>query len=181
MKKNKCKFCNKDIFIRDSEVKLGRGKFCNIDCKRKYHENNKVVVNCKCGKEMILQKYLSKRIKYCSEECRKKYVKQNISGFFLKKSRSKRQSEKNGMWKGDNVGYSALHSWIYRTLGKPKKCIQCGSIKNIEWANIDHKYHRNTDDFIQLCTSCHRKYDDNWQKQRDDKGRFSSKIEGAVS
>ena len=41
------------------------------------------------------------------------------------------------------------------------RCDNCGSIdaKKYEWANIDHKYNRILDDYIQMCTTCHRKYD----------------------
>ena len=63
-------------------------------------------------------------------------------------------------WKGEGVGYSSLHVWVKRHKGKPKKCIFCGeNKKRITWANIDHKYKRNLNDFIALCMSCHRKYD----------------------
>ena len=30
---------------------------------------------------------------------------------------------------------------------------------SIHWANIDHKYRRNLDDWIGLCAKCHRRYD----------------------
>lgn len=64
-------------------------------------------------------------------------------------------------WKGDNVGKHAVHSWIDRWKGKPNKCENCGTekAKKFEWANIDHKYRRVLDDYVRMCTSCHRKYD----------------------
>ena len=39
------------------------------------------------------------------------------------------------------------------------KCIECGSEKGVCWANKNHKYNRNVDDYIELCASCHKKYD----------------------
>jgi hypothetical protein len=70
------------------------------------------------------------------------------------------RGSKNPNWKGENVGKEALHTWVYRSLGKPKCCSQCGKItKWIDWANVDHRYKRNLDDFIALCRSCHRKHD----------------------
>ena len=67
----------------------------------------------------------------------------------------------NGKWKGDKVGYEGIHSWIARQLGKPEKCEHCGKDGDgrYEWCNKDHKYRRNTEDWMRLCPSCHRKYD----------------------
>lgn len=64
-------------------------------------------------------------------------------------------------WKGDNVGYFAVHAWIYKWKGTPKKCENCGSTtkKKYEWANIDHKYRRILEDYIRMCTPCHHAYD----------------------
>ena len=69
--------------------------------------------------------------------------------------------EKSHKWKGDKVGYDALHDWVKRQKGKAKKCEHCGTktAKRYEWANIDHEYRRNVDDFIELCPKCHRKHD----------------------
>lgn len=70
------------------------------------------------------------------------------------------RGEKNPQWKGDNVGKTSLHKWVERYKGRPTRCSNCGRVsKWIDWANIDHKYRRNLDDFIALCRSCHRKHD----------------------
>lgn len=58
------------------------------------------------------------------------------------------------------VGYRALHEWVQRWKGKPKKCSVCGKEKNrVSWANIDHKYSRVLDDYIRMCPKCHGEYD----------------------
>lgn len=66
-------------------------------------------------------------------------------------------------WKDIKVGYRALHLWLRRVKGKPTKCRHCGIVSNqprkIDWANIDHKYSRNPEDYIPLCKSCHKIYD----------------------
>lgn len=69
--------------------------------------------------------------------------------------------DRNANWKGDEVGYSGVHTWIEKWKGKPKKCENCGTenAKKFEWANIDHKYRRVLQDYIRMCTSCHRNYD----------------------
>ena len=76
-------------------------------------------------------------------------------------------------WRGDKVGYSGIHAWVYKHLGKAKKCENPNCIyprvgskgrflkktKRYEWANKDHKYRRNLKDWISLCVSCHKLYD----------------------
>ena len=71
------------------------------------------------------------------------------------------RGEKNKNWKGERVGYFALHSWLQRKLGNPQNCEHCRKNNKLkyEWANKDHSYKRNISDYIRLCTSCHRKYD----------------------
>lgn len=70
-------------------------------------------------------------------------------------------NERNKSWRGDLVGKCALHAWVRRRLGTPKKCELCGTetAKIYDWANKDHKYRRNLEDFIRLCRPCHRRYD----------------------
>jgi hypothetical protein len=67
----------------------------------------------------------------------------------------------NGMWKGNDAGYFALHRRIESLYGKPKKCSFCGTTiaKIYEWANISGKYKQNMNDYVRLCRSCHRKLD----------------------
>lgn len=79
----------------------------------------------------------------------------------FKKGQNK--ANKNVNWKGDNVGYYALHMWLRREYGNPLKCDECGKTKNIQWANKSYKYLRDRDDWMQLCQKCHFAYDnDNW-------------------
>lgn len=68
---------------------------------------------------------------------------------------------KNHGWKGDAVGYHSLHDWVSRWKGTPRKCERCGTetAKKYEWANIDHEYSRVLEDYIRMCTKCHRAYD----------------------
>ena len=73
------------------------------------------------------------------------------------------KGEKHFAWKGNKVGYEALHTWIYRNLGKPTQCEFCGrdglSGKYIHWANKSRKYLRTLSDWLRLCAKCHWKYD----------------------
>lgn len=68
---------------------------------------------------------------------------------------------KGNAWKGDDVGYSGLHAWVYKHLGKASRCsrdINHQSNK-FEWSNISGEYKRDLSDWQELCPSCHRKYD----------------------
>lgn len=72
--------------------------------------------------------------------------------------------KENKAWKGDFASYYAMHAWVVRHKGKAKKCVDRvnGSLPckgRFEWMNIDHKYQRILDDYIERCTRHHRKYD----------------------
>lgn len=73
------------------------------------------------------------------------------------------KNEGHPNWKGEKVSYRGLHQWVRRNKGKPTNCSNCGMIseksKVIQWANVDGKYHRNLNDFISLCASCHKIHD----------------------
>jgi hypothetical protein len=65
-------------------------------------------------------------------------------------------------WKGDQVGYRGLHSWVHLWKGKPNKCEMCGIEKigrDMHWANVSRTYLRDLTDWISLCASCHGSYD----------------------
>lgn len=68
-------------------------------------------------------------------------------------------NEKHPFWKGNNVGYHALHKWLDRNFGNPTVCQNCNSEENIQWASKNYKYTRSREDWIHLCFKCHRKYD----------------------
>jgi hypothetical protein len=75
-------------------------------------------------------------------------------------------------WKGDRVGYFALHSWVGRKLGKPGQCEHCGTTtaKRFEWANKSGEYKRDLSDWLRLCSKCHHAYDNitirGWETRR---------------
>jgi hypothetical protein len=67
--------------------------------------------------------------------------------------------ENHPNWKGDSVGYMALHAWMNRMYGKPSKCERCGTTeaKVYNWANVSREYKRDRSDWERLCRSCHVK------------------------
>lgn len=87
------------------------------------------------------------------------------------------RGEKSTGWKGDNVGYSGLHKWVYKILGKPDICEFCGtnglSGMKIHWANKSGKYIRDSKDWIRLCVRCHKLHEKVWiNRKRKSNGQF---------
>lgn len=127
-----------------------------------------------CSKKFKVHNY-RKDAKYCSSKCyqeiwepplnRKTFKKGKRSSpsTEFKKGHFEPKGEKSRNWKGDKVTYSGIHQWIRRNLGLPEICEFCGKNglrgKKIHWANKDHQYRRNLNDYIRLCISCHQKYD----------------------
>lgn len=69
---------------------------------------------------------------------------------------SKRQAASgNSNWKGDKVGYDALHAWIKRHKTKAKMCNDCGLVPPYDLANISQEYKRDLLDWEWLCRKCH--------------------------
>jgi hypothetical protein len=77
------------------------------------------------------------------------------------------RNEKHPLWKGENVGYNALHSWIKRKLGEKKECDICGSTKNNHyiWHNINGEYKRIFNHWQRLCSKCHNYKHKPWEKR----------------
>ena len=75
------------------------------------------------------------------------------------KHRLSQVGKKNSMWKGDNVGYAALHGWVREHKLKPKLCENCNINKPYDLANISGEYKRDINDFEWICRNCHMKKD----------------------
>lgn len=68
------------------------------------------------------------------------------------------------MWKGDNVGFNGLHSWINRNKPKVKLCENCKKVPPYDLANISGEYKRDINDFKWLCRKCHMEEDGRLKK-----------------
>lgn len=86
-------------------------------------------------------------------------------------------------WLGDIAGYTAIHVWLSKTQGKAAKCDNKNCAKlpaaRYEWASISGECKRDPNDYIELCTRCHRKYDNGNLEIVTSKGIF--KREKSVS
>lgn len=76
-------------------------------------------------------------------------------------------NERNGLWKGDKVGYSGLHQWIMRRLNRPEICPKCNQRKKLDLCNISGKYKRDLKDWKFLCHKCHLQED--WKNKEEKK------------
>lgn len=90
----------------------------------------------------------------------KKVALEKGFGLWMK---GKDMRELSGNWKGEEVGYGALHDWVRRRLGRPNKCSVCGLVSDkpqmIHWANMSREYKRNLEDWVRLCAKCHKYFD----------------------
>jgi len=82
-----------------------------------------------------------------------------LDNWIFKEETMNYPGERNSHWKGDKVGYSGVHKWVYAQKGKALICVDCGSSKNIWWANISGKYKRKLNDWKSLCIPCHSAFD----------------------
>jgi len=140
----------KGVYIRTEEYKKKmRGEGNNFYGKHHTKETRKKMSEAHKGiKNHFYGKHLSKEIRRRMSEAKKG------------------KCEKNSIaWKGNKAGKVAFHLWIYCHWGKANHCELCGKKgsengKAFVWANIkNHKYTRDIKDYIQLCSSCHKRMD----------------------
>ena len=125
-------------------------------------KGEKITTVCPCGKSF--EDYVSnKRSKFCSLKCYwvARRTDTKYKGYWTGKKRLGMAGENNPKWKGNEVGYLALHAWVYRQLGTPSKCDFCLSTdrKWYHWSNISGLYKRDVKDWQRLCVPCHSKFD----------------------
>lgn len=83
-----------------------------------------------------------------------------------------RSGENHQYWKGDKVGYSAVHEWVKKYLPKPKVCNRCNLEKKLDLSVNDYKYTRELENWEWICRSCHCKKDDNGGETKFKKGQI---------
>lgn len=156
-----CTECGKNKYfsgwyIKRKEQKRHINYFCSQDCYAIYQtgrsgNRGKPAVNVNCSicsspfKAWVSNIKVGKA-KTCSKECAAKSASKTL----LKK---------------DKRCYGAQHLFIRKQTGglsALRICVDCGVTskeKKIEMSNVDHKYSDDPNDYISRCTSCHRKYD----------------------
>jgi hypothetical protein len=74
-----------------------------------------------------------------------------------------RTGELSSQWKGDSAGIDAQHKRISAVRGTPKSCEQCGTTdpdQYYHWAFNNTGDRLNIWDYLRLCVTCHRRFDD---------------------
>lgn len=93
-------------------------------------------------------------------------------GFYTGKKRPEITGKNHPAWK-EKLTYSGIHQWMKNNYGKALVCqnsecyyprknrsgITILRPKIYHWANISGEYKKDIKDWIQLCPSCHRKWD----------------------
>lgn len=163
-----CLRCNKEIRIKPS--RKDTFKYCSRNCKHEASLGKPTWNKGTTGLQIAWNK--GQKLPY-------EIWNKGLKGIHLSPRTEFKKGDHSGEaspnWKGENVGYAALHKWVVLHKGKPDHCEYCIKPKGrFEWANKSHEYKRVLDDWIQLCTRCHRKYDGFTlaNRKRDSKGRL---------
>jgi len=123
-------------------------------------------ITCPCGTKFSVIPSRANRARFCSQVCKGRFEVSAKPTF--RRAGPAWNSGTTGLlpsggahanWKGDAVGYSSLHAWLYRHFGKAAICERCGSTVRVEWANRSGQYLRDRSDWLTLCRPCHRRYD----------------------
>jgi dCMP deaminase len=67
----------------------------------------------------------------------------------------------------DNPGYQAIHAWVRKWGGTADYCEMADDTckGKYEWSNISHQYKRDLNDYQQLCSSHHVKFDKEYRRK----------------
>jgi len=168
-----CLLCKNTFYKKTNEsLKYWETKrFCSIRCSK---------TGAKYSEESLIKKGESIRRFYINHpEARVKrslFMKTHPNSGMIKQGQrlSPNTEFKKGIttdgnhpfWKGNDVGYYALHAWVVRKWGKADCCENDASHigRRYEWSNISGKYKRERSNWEKLCQSCHRKAD-NWSEK----------------
>jgi len=153
--------CGNEFITSSDRVAIGRGLYCSKKCMYAYRtmpKRGKGTYNI----VKINSGWFEKGFSYNEDGGFRKGKdpwNKGTKGLCIPNSGSFQKGMTPTTWKGDDVGYHALHRWVSNHKGKASMCQHCGSEENVQWANKSHEYKRELDDFIELCAKCHKTYD----------------------
>ena len=82
-----CEVCNGEFNIKPSRVASGCGRFCSMECRKKYNQIKRIRIQCLiCKKEFDLPPSKTKgtRGKFCSRDCYHRWRKDQRSSLWNK-------------------------------------------------------------------------------------------------
>lgn len=156
-----CSYCNQEFDLRISKRKFQK-HFCNIDCKRKYDDQNKIILNCDwCHQEFKKRK------------CKLQWSKSGL--FFCTKKCKDRAQKLDGLKQLHPPHYGTStkidYRQIYKNTGKDIICKRCGYNEFESCVHIHHidknRENNNIENLIPLCANCHFGLHDNHWKLED--------------
>jgi hypothetical protein len=107
---------------------------------------------CGCGGRTKRSPQACARSGYARGEYRRYLVGHNLRG---------ETGETHRRWKGEEVGRIAAHLWLLQTSPKTGICERCGKSAKTHHAfkGENGKWSRNREDYLELCPSCHKRFD----------------------
>jgi hypothetical protein len=145
----KCLSCG-NVFTRPLN-KFRVQNYCSRRCYDIHaglRKKSKILYCIKCNTQLTL--YKTKKTNYCIK-CKEGHPHTIKSKLKLSECH---KNIKNPMWKGENVGYSALHQWVKRYFSKTIKCNNCKKVPPYDLANKGI-YNRDFKNWEWLCRRCH--------------------------
>lgn len=147
MVKRKCRVCGKEIWIKESHVKRGWGKYCSKKCQAKTQKKGRWLECDYCGKKIYrtprdFRKSKSKRF-FCSVSCHCSWENENV-----------RCGENAPNWiAGHNV-----YRRLMKRYGIIEKCNRCGNLDPrvlIVHHKDENRKNNRTENLEWLCRNCH--------------------------
>lgn len=131
----------------------------------------RVLKTCICGAgfSTTTARVKAGRGKFCSKQCQYKNAKRPSGLTYVLKQTNPTSFKKGHIpwhkdqliksWEDYGSDMSYRHKVIRKMFGSPTECEQCGTDQNLQWSNVSGKYLGERDDWQQLCTKCHQRYD----------------------
>lgn len=99
-----------------------------------------------------------------TEDTKKRIAEGNRGKIVSEETREKmrlaaNRGEKNHMWKGNNVGYDAVHNWVRKHMSQSELCEMCKKAPSYDLANVTGSYTRDFSNWQYLCRKCHMESD----------------------
>lgn len=142
-----CKICNNKFYAKPRHIKIGWGKFCSIECRRRGQLTGKIVKCDYCGKEVYKTRLELKRSKsgkfFCNRSCACSWA-----------NKYKRVAANHASY---TTGEATYREFLKRS-GQERVCKKCGledkRVLVVHHLDFDRK-NNELDNLIWLCCNCH--------------------------